>query len=362
MKLTRKALEGILNLLGPGWDCVYVACLLLGFKIHFLFMKFFLFLDHIFFPGFHKVDVKKPVFIIGHPRSGTTFIHHLFSQTDETAAFKAWHLLFPSLTARVLVRPVVDFMIRRNHTDLIPKETGHHIALDKPEEEEMLFLHNQDTQFITAITPLGFLDDDFRDMRFHDLQPDHMRLKSAEFLKSCFQRQIYYSGNSQIFAQTHYSTHRIKTLMDVFPDAKFLYIDRAPEETLPSYFSLIHNVMDLIWGLHRFSSNDIKRFFEYRYSASLELYRYFHDLHMNGDIDENTVMIIPYTELRDDLTGVFERIISFTGIKPSRELRAAVEKQAEKQKQYRREHEVRSISEFGIDEIRVRNDFSFCRI
>lgn len=362
MRLTRKVLAGTWDILGPGWDYVYVVGVLLVFKAHFMFMKFFLFLDCILFPGFKKVQVTKPVFIIGHPRSGTTFIHHLFNQTGETAAFKAWHLLFPSLSARVLVRPIIDFMIRRNHTNLIPKETGHHIALDKPEEEEMLFLHNLDTQFITAITPLGFLDEDFRDLRFHDLQPENMRLKSAEFLKSCFQRQIYYSGNSQIFAQTHYSTHRIKTLMDVFPDAKFIYIDRKPEETLPSYFSLIKNVMDLIWGLHRFSSKDIKRFFEYRYTASLELYRYFHDLQTKGEIDDNKVLIIPYAELRNDLTGVFERIIAFTGMEPSRELRAAVAKQTEKQKHYRREHEVRSISEFGIHESRIRSDFSFCRM
>jgi hypothetical protein len=349
------------SLTGRGWNYVHVACVILGFKIHFIIMSFFLFLDRIFFPGFQRINVKKPVFIIGHPRSGTTFIHHLFNQTGETASFKAWHLLFPSLTARILVRPVIQFMIRRNHTNLIPKETGHHIALDKPEEEEMLFIHNLDTQFLTAITPLGFLDDDFSSLRFHDLQPENMRIKSAEFLKSCFQRQIYATGNPQIFAQTHYSTHRIKTLLDVFPDAKFIYIDRAPEETLPSYFSLIYNVMDLIWGMHRFSPNDINRFFQNRYTDSLDLYRYFHDLQIKGEIDETRVLIIPYDQLRDDLNGVFERITSFTGLEPSLELRAAVTKQAEKQKHYRREHAVRSISEFGIDESRIQNDFAFCR-
>ncbi len=39
-------------------------------------------LDAIFFPGFKNVEIKQPVFIIGHPRSGTTFMHKLFTQTD----------------------------------------------------------------------------------------------------------------------------------------------------------------------------------------------------------------------------------------------------------------------------------------
>lgn len=361
MNLYKKGFKGSWDLLGPGLDFVYVSLVMLIFALHSAITWFSLFLDNFFFPGYRNIKVEKPVFIIGHPRSGTTFVHSLFNQTGETASFKAWHLLFPSLTARLLVAPVVNFLIRRNKTDLIPKEAGHHIALDKSEEEEMLFIHNHDTQFVIITTPLGFLDDEFRELRFHDLQPRDRRIRSAIFLKSLFQRQIYYTGNNQIFAQTHFSTHRIKTLMEVFPDAKFIYIDRSPQETLPSYFSLVNNVIDIIWGLHRFSTDQIKRFFEYRYRASLELYGYFHELCNSGEVDKERILIIPYNELKENLIDSFEKIVCFTDISVSPELRAEVEKQDEKQHGYQRAHDVRKLSDFGIDEDRMAKDFAFCK-
>jgi hypothetical protein len=161
-------------------------------------------LDTIFFPGFKNVEIKQPVFIIGHPRSGTTFMHKLFTQTDEMAAYYSWQILFPAISARKFVAPIVRFFQRRGLTTLIPEETGHGVGLDKVEEEELLFLHKNDTQFNIILTPMGFLDDEFKEYRLHDQMPDVYRLKSARFLKSLFQRHIYYTGKTQIFAQTHF--------------------------------------------------------------------------------------------------------------------------------------------------------------
>ena len=232
-------------------------------------------------------------------------------------------------------------------------------ALDKVEEEELLFLHNSDTQFAVIMSPLGFLDDEFDEFRLHDQMPDAHRLRSARFLKSLFQRHIYYTGKRQIFAQMHFSTHRIKTLMAVFPDARFIYMHRMPEDTLPSAFSLMENLLDLIWGMHRFSEEQIKRFFEYRYRASIDLYKYFYDLWQNNEIDRDRVLIVPYKQLKDDLVDVFDRVVEFTGIEPSDALVAAVKQQAQKQKKYRRIHEVRSLESFGIDSRRLKDDFAF---
>ncbi len=183
-------------------------------------MRFFLFMDYLIFPGFRKVEIKKPLFVIGHPRSGTSFVHLLYAQTDEMTAFETWHIFCPALTARAFLKPLFRFLIRKKNI-LFSEEVGHKIALDRPEEEEMLFFYKFDTQFVLIATLLGFDKDDYREFRFHDLQPREHRIKSAMFLKRCFQRQIYYTGKTQIFAQTHFSTHRIMTLLEVFPDTQF---------------------------------------------------------------------------------------------------------------------------------------------
>ena len=326
--------------------------------IFFLVSRFFLLIDHIFFPGFRIVEVKKPIFIIGHPRSGTSFVHHLFAHTNKIAAFKMWHIFFPALTARVLFKPLIKSLIRKKPI-LFTEEAGHQFAFEKPEEEEFLFGYNLDTQFFLIGTLLGFDKDDYREFRFHDLQPKTRRIKSALLIKRCFQRQIYYTGKTQIFAQTHFSTHRIMTLLEVFPDAKFIYMDRSPHETLPSYFSLIYNFLDTFYGVNRFSSDQIYRFYDNRYRGSLDLYRYFFDLWHTGKVNTENVLILPYETIMKDLVHAFEQIITFTGIKASPELIGYVELQARKQRQYKRKHEVEQLAKFGIEENRIEKDFAF---
>lgn len=359
MRLYKQAFSASWELFGPSRNFVFFLFVILFFMTHSLFTVTTLFLDNLIFPGFRKVKVKQPVFIIGHPRSGTTFIHHLFTQTNDMAAFTTWQLLFPAITARAIVKPIVRLLTRKKPMILIPESTGHQISLDSVEEDEMLFLHNHDTQFMLAGTPLGFVEDEYRELRFHDLQPASRRIRSALFLKSVFQRHIYYTGKTQIFAQTHFSTHRIKTLLEVFPDAKFIFMHRMPEKTLPSYFSLNYHTLDILWGMHRFSEKQQATFFNYRYKHSLELYRYFYDMWHGNEIDKKKVLIVPYDKLRHDLMPMFQSILDFTGIEASPELRAAVLRQAEKQKAYERPHKVKTLEDFGVDSRRLKTDFAF---
>lgn len=346
------------NMFGLNRHFIFFVVVILLDLIFFMASRFFLYIDYIFFPKFRMVEVEKPIFIIGHPRSGTSFIHHLFAQANDIAAFKTWHILFPSLTARFLFKPLIHYLIRKKAL-LFSEETGHHVSFEKTEEEELLFAYNLDTQFFLVGTLLGFDKDDYRKFRFHDRQPKKRRIKSAMLIRSCFQRQIYYTGKTQIFAQTHFSTHRIMTLLEAFPDAKFIYLNRSPHETLPSYFSLIYNFLDTMYGMNRFSSDQISIFFNNRYRDSLDLYRYFFDLWHTGKVNTEKVLILPYEAILKDLVNAFEQIITFIGMKASAELRDFVALQARKQKQFKRKHVVKQLEEFGIESNRIEKDFGF---
>lgn len=309
-------------------------------------------LDNLFYPGYRKVEVKNPIFIIGHPRSGTTFFHHLFTQTGEMMTFKAWHIFIPALTARKCFDSLIKKKIQANKGEIIPKETGHEIHLDKPEEEEMLFLHNMDTQFVALNTP-GFLVNYPIQWDQHDLQPHQQRLKSVLFLKRLFQRQIYFTGKTQVFAQMHFSTHRVKTLLEVFPDAKFVYIARSPAETIPSFLGMLRKFFPY-WGLKDISADFWQIYCQNRYLAAINLYRYLYKMHK--ELPEK-ILVIPYEQLRTDLMQSCDEVLSFTGIKISEELMCLIKQQAEKQKKYQRPHQGYSLSEFGITLKQIKQDF-----
>ncbi len=325
-------------------------------------MKLFTFatlaLDHLFFPGFRHCQVKKPIFIIGHPRSGTTFLHQLLNQPGETAAFPAWHLLFPALSARFLLRPLIQKAIAKGKAEMMPESTGHRMALDKIEEEEMLFMHNYATQFM-EIGILGFGEQEYREIGRHDQQPGAERFRALIFLDGCLKRQIQATGCQQIIAQTHFSTHRLKTMLAFYPDAKFIYIVRDPLQVVPSFLSLLHASIEFRWGIKAITPKVLQRYNERRYQAMIALYRYFHDLQTGGELPAERVMVLPYPLLRANLQLAFDRIAAFADLNPSPQLRQAIAERAGRQKEYQRKHQVQPLAAFGLSAERIREDFAF---
>ena len=326
-----------------------------------LFTHFTIFLDRIFFPQYRQIKIKQPIFLIGNPRSGTTFLHSLLTRTKDFAAFETWQLLFPSLTARILFKPLVDYLIRNDWKTVVSAKTGHGVFLDKVEHSEFLFLYKLDTQFITSLSPLAFDDQEYPELRFHDQQPETHRCSSVKFFKGCLQRQIYFTGKQQIVAHLHFSVNRIKTLLEAFPDAKFIYLVRSPYETIPSHLSLNYNnvVLNNQEVTQNISPGKRKRYLDRRYHYDIELYRYFSKLQKDRAIPEDRFLILKYDELCSSLPNTFAKIVAFTGIKPSAQLRQAVEGQAQIQKNYKRQHKVMSLEEFDLTKEQIANDLSF---
>ena len=323
------------------------------------FTHFTLFLDKIFFPQYQKVKIKNPVFIIGNPRSGTSFLHNLLTQTDDFVAFKTWEIFFPALTARVLVKPIINYLIRHNLTQIMPEETGHGLYLDRVEHDEFLFIHKLDTQFLLLLSPLGLDDREYPELRLYDRQSDSRRYSSVKFFQECLKRQIYYSKKEQIIAHIHFSTCRIKTLLETFPDAKFIYLVRSPQETIPSHLTLEYNTFKNQNRLKNIAKAKLQRYFERRYCYDIELYRYFYEVQKKAEIPQKNIMVLPYNLLCSDLEKTFTKIDSFTGIKPSDELQKALKKQAERQKQYQRKHKIIDLQQFGLTKEQITQDFDF---
>ena len=67
-------------------------------------------LDWILFPGLRKVEVKEPVFMVGHARSGTTLTHRLMSQDEgRFSSFLLYECYFPSVLQKKLIRAGIAF-------------------------------------------------------------------------------------------------------------------------------------------------------------------------------------------------------------------------------------------------------------
>ena len=222
----------------------------------------------------------------------------------------------------------------------------------------MLFLHIYDTQFLN-IGMLGFDSKEYPEHQWCDQQSRKKRFKSMRFIDGCFKRHILYTGKKQIIAQTHFSTHRLKTMLEFYPDAKFIYILRNPYHVVPSFLSLLHNSIRLRWGIDNIPSQVLNRYTKRRYQAIIDLYRYFYDLKKDGEIPPDRVMILPYDLIVTNLNRAFQEIVDFTGLEVSDKLRRHVKERSKTQRDYQRKHQVMDLAHFGLTKEMIKKDFSF---
>ena len=125
------------------------------FTVLFVINRMFLLLDEIFFPFYRRTSVSNAVFIIGIPRSATTFLFtEMTSHNRNFHSFKLWELLFaPSIIQkyflltvigidRLLGRPLLRLSFKIDNLLFGRLKGIHTMGFSLPEEDEVLFLYN----------------------------------------------------------------------------------------------------------------------------------------------------------------------------------------------------------------------------
>jgi hypothetical protein len=224
-------------------------------------------------------------------------------------------------------------------------------------EEEFLFLHILDTQFVALDTPLGFSENGFPELCFSDDQP-HQE-KSVLFFKNLLKRQSYYTGKKQLLAKMNFSLFRLNSLMKVFPDAKIIFIVRSPLETINSHLSTQREVLDLQYGLDRIPEDKKKQFFENRYKYNIIFYKRLIELIDNNEIPKDQLAVITYDSIKNNLKETVQQVKQFADIEFSAELESSIREQDTKQSSYKRKHINLPLEAFNLSEDKIRTDFDF---
>lgn len=316
-------------------------------------------LDNLFFPAWRRQRVERPVFIIGHPRSGTTMLHRSLTNTDDFVVFKFWELLFPALTSRKLLGPLMNYLIRTGKDTIVPKNVGHLFSLGAVDEEDFLFLFHALTQFYPPLSGLAFSERDFTDIVFCDALPAKLRRESMAWFDGCLRRQILFTGRQRIVTKMNYSALRVRTLLEAYPDARIVYLVRSPFDTIPSHLSLHQNACYHQWGKDRLPPAVLDRYIRRRYEHNVSLYRYMEELMVAGNLPESQMMTVRYEDMMQDLEGEVGRVATFCDLDLSAALRQSLTAQAGVQRGYKREHSIHKMEDFGLTRADVLRDLSF---
>ena len=184
----------------------------------------------------------EPVFVLGHPRTGTTHLHNLLSKDERFAFATTFSVGFPSsfLCLRA-VAPVIGLLM-----DSTRPMDNMALAWDTPQEDELAT--NQMSSGTSPYAPLLFprKEKAFRPFyRFRgddgedgDAQPAHVedfeRWKRAFtlFLKKT---QFAAGGaHKRLLLKSPVHTARVAMLRRLFPKATFVFIHRHPLEVFRS--------------------------------------------------------------------------------------------------------------------------------
>lgn len=225
--------------------------MLLLFGVFVLFVVTARALDAIFVPGWRKVRVEAPLFIVGNPRSGTTFLHRLLALDEQFTHFKLWHTVLPSVLLYRLIGAVAWFdgiiggplkwlLGRTNKVFFGGWEGIHNTGFERTEEDVMLFLY---TLYNPALSILFPWIDDLPEAVFLDDQPDGLRDRVARHYRASLQRHVYATRSPDGRPRTLLNKNvllggQMRVVEAALPDVRLVYLIRHPYESLPSMLDM----------------------------------------------------------------------------------------------------------------------------
>ena len=266
-----------------------------------------------------------PIFILGHWRSGTTFLHELLSADDRFATpntyqcFAANHFL---LTESVLTRLLWFLVPSKRPMDNMA--AGWHL----PQEDEF------------ALCAMG-LPSPYLRMAFPNQQDELLEYLDMRALSNAqraeweaglreFLRRLRLSKERRLILKSPTHTGRIGVLARMFPQAKFIHISRNPYEIVPSTIRLWKS-LDEIQGLQIPTFAELEGYIFRAYKQMYSGYEAHHH-----ELDANRLVEIRYEDLIRDAPGTLAGIYQQLQLSDYATLRPKIEKMMAQRANYQR--------------------------
>ena len=309
------------------------------------------FLDGILFPRLHRIEVRAPVFLVGHARSGTTLLHRLMSLDGERfCSNRMIELYFPSLLQKKAIR-ALGAVDRRFFGKRLARRVRrweerryratrdiHAMGLFKPEEDDIFFYYACASGFwMTKLPYLGRLD-----FYYVDRWPERKRRRLLRFYRHCIQRQLYLDGPAKTYtSKSPVFAGRVNALLEEFPDARFGITLRDPNETIPSLLKLLQTS----FRLYGIDAAEAQRALGVQVEISLDTY--LHPLAVLAQHPETKRALIDYVELTADPRGAVEKMYAALGYDVTPEFAAVLAAEGARARKHETSHRY-SIAEFGL--------------
>ena len=237
---------------------------------------------------------KPPIFVLGHWRSGTSFLQQLLSLDPNMQTTNLFQSIFPEcyISTEAWLKPFLNrissYLNLRYEIQRVPMEW------DLPAEEEIGLL--------CATSPSSYSWGHIFSQKFEYWLAQNILMeagegaKADEFLEAyaySAQKLSFHTPNKRLVLKSPGNTARIRLLLQLYPHAKFVYIHRNPIDVFHST-RLLWKIIQTQSSLHSISEEEITRLSIIGYKEILTAYVDQREL-----IPEGNLVEISYEELRE---------------------------------------------------------------
>ncbi|MFT6209959.1 MAG: hypothetical protein ACJATE_000554 [Bacteroidia bacterium] len=250
-----------------------------------------------------ETKVKAPIFILGHQRSGTTYLNYLLCRDSQFGCLTVKESFMPwvYLTAE----RHLEWMLGRSLPDKRPMDNLK-LGIDLPTEPEYALGNMTVSTMLTGYCFPKQLESVFRKTVLFENASAKKEWK--ETLKYFMQKLSLKNDGKQLVVKAPENLARVKEILEVFPDAKFIHIHRNPYRVYFSTERLYGITLPLV-AMQYFSQAVIPDFIMKSYRQMFERFFETKKLISKGSLSE-----IRYDDLIGSELSELERVYEELGL------------------------------------------------
>ncbi len=199
----------------------------------------------------NRCSVKRPLFILGHWRSGTTLLQQMLAQDSQFGFINP--LMSFTMSFYHLLGWAFEKVISDHLADGRPMDNMEY-AMNLPLEEYIVF----STIEPNSVYPLNFFPKAFLKYNrnaFVDQMPKDRKEKWCRNYDQLLKKTTFLNDGKPLLLKSPDNTARLRTLLRMYPDAKFVNIYRNPYTVIRSTIHLYEKIMEN-WSLEQIPSRD----------------------------------------------------------------------------------------------------------
>jgi hypothetical protein len=299
-------------------------------------------------PGVLRDEIRRPLFILGLPRSGTTALHWLLAQDPRNQVLEYWIAAAPrprppraTWEAEPAFQGAVEVLKWIYDTD--PGLRAIHVMeADGPEECRHLFVQS-------------FLDHTFDS---NATIPGYTKYFEAQDMRPAYERhrdvlKLVGSTSPERRWVLKYPAHmrELHTLLAVYPDACIVQTHRDPVKVLPSVCSLVTGWRSLYEG--RADAHAIGAWQLEMYASMME-----HAMYVRAKANPAHFFDFDFRELIADPVAAIGRMYAHFGIEPDAEAERRMRAWHTDNRQHKHGGHAYTLAQFGLVEGEIRERFA----